>query len=158
PVLSYATMVGSGNSDVRTGIAVDPTGAPYVTGTIAAPGIPTKIFVAKLNPEGTALVYTTYLEGQSRQEPGTIAVDAAGSVYIMTSYYYSDPPSFPIRPPSGCKAGGAVAAKLAPDGASLLYVTFFCGKSDTYGAAIAADSSGNAYVAGTTYSFDLQMI
>src|SRR5262249_40974723 len=76
PVLSYSTLLGSGSDDNAFGIAVDSQGSAYVTGSTTSTSFPTTpgafkatstrsgAFVTKLNPAGTALVYSTYLSGE----------------------------------------------------------------------------------------------
>jgi hypothetical protein len=94
PILSYSTFLGGSGLDVGRGIAVDAAGNAYVTGTSASPNFPTanplqatpggayNIFVAKLNPAGSALVYSTYLGGSSGDNGYGIAVDASGNAYV----------------------------------------------------------------------------
>src|SRR4029077_2428012 len=92
PTLSYSTFIGSGTN---YSIAVDADGNAYVTGqagvTPTTPGAFQTVrpspygsgFVTKLNPTGTALVYSTYLGGTSDTDADAIAVDAAGNAYVV---------------------------------------------------------------------------
>ena len=95
PVLSYSTLLGSNNSDIANGIAVDSQGSAYVTGTAEFSGFPTTpgaflttaarggAFITKLDPTGSSLVYSTYLAGESNSTRGNgIAVDASGNAYV----------------------------------------------------------------------------
>ena len=91
PVLIYSTYLGGNGFDQGYAIAVDSLGSAYVTGKTAAADFPTTAgafqtnygggdaFIAKLNPEGTALLYSTYLNGASGNG---IAVDSAGNAYV----------------------------------------------------------------------------
>ncbi len=107
PVLSYSTLLGSSNSDQASAIAVDSQGNAYVTGTTDFTGFPTTpgafkatstrggAFVTKLDPTGSSLVYSTYLNGNN---PGFtngfgIAVDSAGNAHITGSTSSND---FPV--------------------------------------------------------------
>src|SRR5205823_3749119 len=90
PGLSYSTYLGGRLDDVGSGIAVDPAGNAYVTGFTKATDFPTAnplqpafgggvqdAFVAKLNPSGSALVYSTYLGGSNDDQGNGIAADTA---------------------------------------------------------------------------------
>jgi len=92
PVLSYSTYLGGGNDTFGTSIAVDSAGSAYITGSTNALDFPTVNpfqststgqagFVAKINPAGTAFVYSTYL-GFPNTLPSSIKVDAAGSAFV----------------------------------------------------------------------------
>src|SRR5437660_7898279 len=95
PVLAYSTLLGGSNDDRGFGIAVDAAGNAYVTGGTGSSDFPTTAgafqttlggssdaFVTKLDPTGTALVYSTYLGGSSGDYAHGIAVDAAGSADV----------------------------------------------------------------------------
>jgi beta-propeller repeat-containing protein len=91
--LVYSTYLGGRGDDAGYGIAVDKSGNAYVTGTTASTNFPTKnalhgsnaggydAFVAKLNPTGSALVYSTYLGGSNSDQGLSIAVDSSGNAY-----------------------------------------------------------------------------
>ena len=93
--LSYSTYLGGNNNDAGFGIAVDISGNAYVTGVTASTNFPTAnaiqpvsggpsndAFVTKLNTQGSALVYSTYLGGSDIDEARGIAVDANGNAYV----------------------------------------------------------------------------
>lgn len=99
PVLDYATYLGGSSSDYGLGIAVDTSGNAYVTGFTTSVDFPMTLgsldstynnnwdaFVVKLNPEGSALEYSTYLGGSS-QDVG-ITVDPMGNAYV-SGYTFS---------------------------------------------------------------------
>jgi Bacterial Ig-like domain (group 3)/Beta-propeller repeat len=168
--LVYSTYLCGGPG---RGIAVDSAGNAYVAGA-AGPGFPITpgafqtvckngscAYLTKLNPAGSALVYSTYLGGSVQDQAFGIAVDSAGNAYITGQTYSTD---FPITPGafqtacdggSNCYAyGDAFVAKISPDGSSLVYSTFLGGSFVDYGQGITVDSSGNAYVVGITSSSD----
>ncbi len=103
----YATFLGGSNMDVGYGIAVDTAGSAYVTGGTRSTNFPTTpgafdvstnggdAFVVKLNPAGSALAYATFLGGAIGDEAHGIAVDAAGSAYVIGQTYSSDFPTTP---------------------------------------------------------------
>jgi Beta-propeller repeat len=165
--LIYSTYLGgSGGGDYGLGIAVDNSGNAYVTGATASDGFPTvnplqpaggggtDAFVAKFNPSGSALIYSTYLGGNHDDFGNGIATDNSGNAYVVGMTNSPDFPTMsPLQPANG---GGydAFVAKLNPTGSALVYSTYLGGRQDDYGFGIAADSSGNAYVTGETGSYN----
>lgn len=178
PVLAYSTYLGGTGADNGTGIAVDAAGSAYVTGATGStdfpvtpgafqtkyPGQSSAAFISKLNPAGTALIYSTYLGGTTSAiiklgDFGTgIAVDAAGSAYVTGRTTSLDFPTTPgafqaVDPCLNCNSN-AFVAKLKPDGAALQYSTYLgaTGGGSTAGATegngIAVDSAGSAYATG----------
>jgi len=171
PVLTYSTYLGGGNSDVVGSfdydrvIAVDSAGNAYIAGETASADFPTTVgsfdiganggrdvFVTKLNPAGTALVYSTFIGGSAGESAFSVAIDGSGNAYL-TGETASD--NFPttVGAFDTTRSGtDAFVTKLDATGSVLLYSTFLGGSGDDFGVGIAADSSGNAYVAGYTPS------
>jgi hypothetical protein len=109
------------------------------------------VFLAKLNPAGDALVYSTYLGGSCGR---SVVVDSSGNAYVTG---HAEPLNFPVVNAFQPVSGGyldAFVTKLDPTGSALVYSTFLGGSNDDTGNAISVDSSGNAYVTGTTFSTD----
>ena len=159
PVLVYSTCLGGSGFDQGYAIAVDSLGNSYVTGQTAAIDFPTTAgafqteygggdaFVAKLNPAGNALVYSTYIAGASGNG---IAVDSAGNAYITGD---AGPLKFPTTAGSFQTAPtgyDAFVTKLNPAGSALVYSARFGGNLDDFSRAIALDGNGNAYITGWT--------
>ncbi|HKS96611.1 MAG TPA: SBBP repeat-containing protein, partial [Terriglobia bacterium] len=187
----YSTYLGGSDTDVAQAIAADPAGNAYVTGYTLSEDFPTTNgafqtvfgggacggvpgepkpcadgFVAKLNPAGSALVYSTFLGGSSYDAGQGIAVDGAGNAYI-TGFTLSAnfPTAHALQP--GCNNCGLAGAapgqgvssdafvtKLNPAGAALVYSTYLGGSGADTGTGIAVDPPGNAYVTGYTASKD----
>ena len=160
PVLVYSTYLGGNGFDQGYAIAVDSLGSAYVTGRTAAADFPTTpgafqttfgggdaLFVAKLNPEGTALVYSTYINGASGNG---IAVDFAGNAYVTgeasTLNFPTTPGAFQTAP----YGFDTFVTKLNATGSALVYSARFGGNFDDFGRAIALDAAGNAYITGWT--------
>jgi uncharacterized protein (TIGR03437 family) len=163
--------VGGINVDVGNGIGVEGAVNAYVTGVTASTNFPVQsalrgsnagssdAFVTKMNPAGSALVYSTYLGGSAADSGTAIAVDAAGSAYV-TGIVTSD--DFPLVTPIFPKLAShavddAFIAKLNPSGSALVYSTYFGGGGADDPYAIAVDHSGNAYVTGRTNSSDFPL-
>ncbi len=168
PTLNYATYLGGSNADSGTHIAADSSGNAYVTGTTSSSadfptlnpaqgtfgGGSTDIFVTKLNAEGTALIYSTFLGGSNNEfSGGGIAVDDSGSAYITGTTASTNFPT--LNPPQGSLSGlqDAFVTKLSAAGSSLVYSTYLGGSGSVEnGRDIAVDDSGEAYVTGFTDS------
>jgi uncharacterized repeat protein (TIGR01451 family) len=174
PTLSYSTYLGGGNNsgdasgDAGRGIAVDAAGNVYVTGIAGSSSFPTKnpiqptlgggpfdAFVTKLNGDGSALVYSTYLGGSGVESGRGIAVDTAGEAFVTGE---TDSTNFPTTAGTfqPALAGGngqdGFVAKLNAAGSSLVYATYLGGSGDEFASGIAVDTAGNAYVTGWTGS------
>jgi hypothetical protein len=106
--LVYSTYLGGNGSDYGSGIAVDGTGAAYVSGITVSTNFPTlspyqaafqgmqDVFVTKLTPAGNALVYSTYLGGSGCDSGNGIAVDGTGAAYVTGK---TDSSNFPTHSP-----------------------------------------------------------
>jgi len=150
--LLYATYLGGSEFDRGVGIAVDALGAAYVSGSTQSSNWATSgaydtsynggfdAFVAKLNTDGTDLVYATYLGEATDELANDITVDLLGNAYVIGD--------------AGRSAGDedALVAKLNASGSDLLYQSFIGGSDIEYGNAIALDNSGNVYLCGSTAS------
>ncbi len=178
PVVSYGTFLGGAGNDGAFSVARDFAGNLYVAGITASAAFPlttgfapgrtfsgaTDAFVAKLNPQGTALVYATYLGGSDQDAAMAIAVDAQGNAYLTGGTNSKD---FPVTsgaaqprfggtggsslPPFTSPAGDGFVAKLGPSG-TLVYSSYLGGTGIDQGYGIAVDASGAAFVAGATSS------
>ena len=177
--LIYSTYLGGSNGEGANSIAVDSNGNAYVTGQTHssdfptvnafqaayadsdAPGCGHDAFVTKVNPSGSALIYSTYLGGNCTDEGADIAVDAFGNVYV-TGYTASSnfPTANPLQATFGggsVSSGDAFVTKLNATGA-LVYSTYLGGGGDDRGGGIGVDAAGNAYVTGFTASTDFPTV
>jgi len=164
PLLRYSTYLGDRNFDQGAGIAVDSSGNVYVAGVTNSTSFPTEnafqptnggmfdTFVAKLNPAGNELVYSTYLGGSDDDWGNGIALDSRGSAYVTG---WTTSTNFPAKNPyQAANAGGsdAFVARLNPAGNELAYSTYLGGSVDDFGNGITVDRGGNAYVTGQASS------
>jgi uncharacterized protein (TIGR03437 family) len=162
--LIYSTFLGSGGG---YSVRVDPQGNAIVLGTTgsaqfpatpnafqpAGPGAPWfpsgGQFLSKLNPAGSALVYSTYIAGGS-----ALDIDSAGNAYVVGAASYGFPTTAGAF--QACSHGGEtdiIAAEFAPDG-KLLGATYLGGSSFDGALAVVALGSGSINLAGTTTSPD----
>jgi len=147
---AFSSSFDPATSDRRGGgIFVDASGNAYVTGSTYSTDFPVTpgalrttnaggdAFVTKLNPAGSALVYSTYLGGSAEEDGAGIAVDAAGNAYVAGNTRSAD---FPVTPGAfqgayrGDYSDGFVV-KLDPAGAALVYATYPAPRAATTSAA-----------------------
>ena len=160
PELAWSTYLGGGGGrDSARGVAVDVSGNVYVAGAAGASnwvsgGFDTSRqnqdgFVVKLTPAG-GHVWSTYLGGNADDSSHSIAVDASGDVFVAGETDSAGWVSGGFDASYGGSDDGFVA-KLTSSG-TLAWATYLGGSRQDYAYGIAADTSGNAYVAGATRS------
>ncbi|HKU76355.1 MAG TPA: SBBP repeat-containing protein [Pyrinomonadaceae bacterium] len=165
--LLFSTLLGGNSDDTGNGIAVDANGNIYVAGQTSSLNFPvanavqgapaskscSSGFVTKINPSVPSYVFSTYLRGSQCDSASAVTLDNSANVYVTGQTGSSD---FLISNAFQPTFGGnfsfdAFVTKLTTDG-TLTYSTYLGGNSTDSGLAIAADSSGNAYVTGSTFS------
>lgn len=167
PVLVYSTYLGGTRGDVIQGVAVDAEGNVYVAGSTGSLDFPLvdplqdefagggatigDIFVSKIDPSGSYLVYSTYVGGDTTEVGRSLALDAAGQVYVTGTTFSSDFPSTAGSFQPECSGQCPFLFKLSADGSRLVYSTFL-GRGD--GTAVAVDADGQAILTGRTTSAD----
>jgi hypothetical protein len=165
--LLYSTFLGGSGHDGGIGIAVDDAGNAYIAGLSWSTDFPTTpgaldtgleggrdAFVAKLSPDGSTLLYSTYLGGRSWDYGLCIAIDDTGSAYVGGFTHGSFPITSGAAQTTFGGSGDGFASKLSPDGGTLLYSTYLGGYSWESIDGIAVDDAGNAYLASHTHSTD----
>jgi uncharacterized protein (TIGR03437 family) len=172
--LVYSTFLNAGDLDgidsVAQGVAADTTGNAYVTGytgqkdIILANALQSTykgsqgIFVAKINPSGSALVYSTYLDGSGKDQANAIAADSAGNAYVTGSTTSTDFPTVNALQSKNPGTLVAFATKINPTGSALVYSTYLGGSAGDLGFGIGVDATGKAWIAGTTDSLNFPMV
>lgn len=173
--LVYSTFVGGTDEDDASGIAVGDTGAAYLVGWTSSRDFPVtnstfgatftgahEVFITKMSPSGANLSYSGFLGGSGDDQGQAIAVDALGAAYISGQTNSQD-----FRITTGAydsRLDGiwdGFAAKIAASGSHVTYSTFIGGSSndcETPGidreCVLTVNASGEAYIAGRTYSDD----
>ena len=156
--LTYSTYLNGTGSSIINDATIDAQGFVYVIGSTSSPDFPTAhalqpfsgsrdIFVTKLSPDGSQIVFSTFIgSGQGAGDSGNgIRVDGSGNVFL-TGYY--------TTPGLLGDAHNAFIAKLNPDGsfAGAVSISSAGIYADERPAALALDAQGNVYMAGTTYT------
>jgi hypothetical protein len=170
PVLIYSTLLGGSGFDAGTAVTVNAAGNAYVAGNTDSLDFPVvgagqavapgngDVFVVQLSPDGGSLVYATYLGGSDAEAASGIQLDALGNAYVAGTTASNN---FPVAGAFQTAFNGGTegfVAKLAPDGASLVYSTYLGGKSTDGITALALDAFGSAYVTGYTASNNFPII
>ena len=164
--LLFSTLIGGSTTDNVGDLAVDPSGAATVTGTTfnatvdypVTPGAydttisssAADLFVTRLAPSGSSLIYSTYLGGTSTESSGGVAVDDLGVAYVVGTT--ASGTTFPTTPGAfdttfngggtGFGTGDAFVTRFDPDGAALGYSTFIGGSTADYARDVAIDAVG----------------
>ena len=160
--LIYSTYLGGAGADQAWGIALDSAGAAYVAGFTASSDFPTRsapqtalaagedAFVTKLDAAGSGPVYSTYLGGAGRDMAYSVAVDAAGAVYVVGGTASGNlPPASPIQTFQG--VDDAFVAKFEPQ-PPLLTAPVITEVANAWSGQPLVPDSGWAYIKGTGLS------
>lgn len=166
--LAFATFLGGQANEEGHDIALDWAGNIYVVGVTSSDDFPTTpgaydrslsltdVFITKLNPSGSTLLYSTLLGGQLAEENPALVVDAGGQVFVTGA---TQSQGFPTTPGAFDRtkspdARDAFVTKVNAAGSALVFSTFLGGSGQDRGYAIAVDNAGQAYVTGQTASGD----
>lgn len=163
--LVYSTYLGGGGVEGADVVAVDGAGNAYVAGgggggfplkgSLQAPAGDIDLAIVKLSAAG-GLQFSTLWGGSGNEEPGGIALDGAGNIFVAG---YTRSSNFPTVNPSQATYGGdgadAIVVSLNGSGTQVLYSTYFGGNDLDEAQGIAVDAAGNAYIGGLTASTNL---
>ncbi len=155
PSIAWSTVLGGGlGTSSAVGIAVDPSQNVLVVGYTTSSDFPlvnptrtnpafTDGFVSKLNPNGTALIYSTFFGGNGTDTPRGVVIDSAGAAWITGSTTSGD---FPLVNAAQSISGNSFLMKIGQSGSPLF--STYLGRGGSYAYAVATDPSGNGYVTG----------
>jgi hypothetical protein len=184
--LIYADYIGGNSEDYGLALVLDSQNNVYVTGSTQSSNFPVvnayqgqqpgpySGFLTRVSADGSSLLYSTYLGGNTFDQPTSIAIDTLGQVHVAGS---TSSQNFPVvnayqstvsANQAGTYGNYGFLTKFSSDGSSLVYSTYFGGSSNVVQDcgtpcwpapasainAIALDANGNAYVAGTTNTYD----
>ncbi len=168
--LEYSTYLGGGGADVVTDIVVDDEGALFLTGHSYGLGFPTTprafdddtyddgatdVIVVKLSPDGSSLLYSTFIGEYTMDDGWGICIDEEGNAYVTGfSHETTTQDNFPTtsdayqRRHKGWE--DAFLAKVSPDGEDLLYSTYIGSNKSSRGRDIVMDDDGFLYIVGSS--------
>lgn len=170
PSLAFSSFLGGSAAEDENSIATDTAGNVYLAGSTTSSDLPVTAgvvqpafggrgsfggdaFVVKYDPRNNKILYTTYLGGTADDNGLGLAVDAAGSAYVVGQTDSKNfPLSHPLQPSFGGLTYDAFVAKLSPSGDSLVYSSYLGGSGNEIATAVAVDTAGNAFVTGYTFS------
>ena len=164
--LVYSTYLGGSENDIGFEIAVDSAGSAYVSGVARSTNFPTAnafqtalngpsdAFLTKLNPTGSAFVYSTYFGGSGDDSANGIAVNASNEAYLAGGTSSTDLPT--VNPTQAASGGGieGFVTRFNAAGSVLLFSTYLGGSGGDAALSIALDSALAMYVVGRTTSTD----
>lgn len=185
PVLVYSGLLGGSGNDVGWSVAVDSGGNTVVVGTTLSlnfpvtnalytnfsgnptfpPNAPPRdVFVAKIDPSGTNLIFSTFLGGTQDDAAYAVALDSADNIYLAGQ---TDSTNFPVTLNAlstnihgtnilGYYAYDAFMTKLDASGSTLLYSSYLGGTNTDVGVGVAVDDAREVYVTGFTASPDFE--
>ena len=162
--IKFSTFLGGTGDDTPAQIYLSSFGNLLIVGSTTSNNFPTTsgvfqqvydgdqdAFLTEMSPDGTALVYSTYIGGTGTDFGTAVTVDASGNAYVVGS---TNSTNFPTMNPIQLGNNGlydAFVTEVSPTGA-LLYSTYVGGSLSDYGTGIAVDSTGDIYLSGYTYS------
>ena len=184
--LIYADYIGGNNQDYGIALTLDSANNVYVTGSTASNNFPVvrpfqaqqpgpySGFLTKISANGSSLLYSTYLGGNSFDQPTSLAIDGLGQAHVAG---FTMSQNFPVanalQPTASANQAGVFGnygflTKFSSDGSSLVYSTYLAGSSNVVQdcgspcwpapysvvSSIAVDANGNAYVTGTTNTYN----
>ncbi len=165
--LLYSTYFGGSGIDTITSLASDKLGNIYLTGETFSDDFPivnafqsksnkgSDAFISKISPDGSQILYSSYLGGNGNDIGNSITLDSLGNIYIVGSTFSNDFPLLNALQPnftSKRNTRDGFITKLNALGNSLVYSTYLGGDDDDVARKIVVDSNGNAYVTGFTSS------
>lgn len=165
--LIYSTFLGAENYDAATAIAVTPTGEAIITGWTMSQQFDTTpgayqttnagydVFITKLSPDGSSLIFSTYLGGTDIDQADDLTIDGTGAIYVAGR---TSSLNWPVlnapQPTYGGGPADAFITKLSPTGNTLLHSTYVGGSDADRAYGIAVDGNSAVYATGFTSSSD----
>jgi hypothetical protein len=162
--LLFSSFLGGSLSDIGAGIDIDGSGNVYVVTSTLSTNFPVvaplqatlrgmfDVAITKINPSGSAILYSTYLGGSNNDFPGGIAVDSEGNSYVTGLTLSTDFPTLNAFQKAISGSADAFITKLNPSGSALVYSSYIGGSGDESARGIAIDREGRSYITGFTDS------
>jgi Beta-propeller repeat len=168
--LTYSTFLGGSGGEYGQGIAIDNAGGALVVGQTGSSNFPTlsaaqavfggsasDAFVSRLNPSGSAFVYSTYLGGTA-PDVATGVAQVGGSAIVVGYTSSTNFPQLGASQPTLAGDSDAFLTRLSQTGSSFDYSTYLGGSGSDVGNAVLVDNAGYVYVTGQTSSSDFPIV
>jgi hypothetical protein len=165
--LSYSTFLGGTQVDDGQSVAVDGSGSAYALGFSSSSDFPTTagafdstanggfdVTLTKLNPAGSALVYSSYLGGSGFDNGNDVAVDGSGSAYVAGGTGSTDFPTTPGAFDTTSDGADGFVTKFNAAGSAAVYSTALGGSASDAANGIVLDPAGDAWLAAASSSAD----
>lgn len=168
----YATYIGGSDWEMAYGLRINAAGEVFISGFGASTDFPITVgavqpvnegggvegFVVRLNEDGNALVYSTYLGGTDRDYVYDLEVNAANEAYVTGYTYSSDFPTTAGAYSTTYAGNGDVfVSRLSADGTGMVFSTFYGGLNYDIGNTLSLGSANEVYIAGNTASLNLPL-
>lgn len=169
--LLYYQVIGGSGTDEGTGLTIDREGFAYIVGGTNSKNFPTKnayraqnagkydAWMAKIDPSGKDLVFSTYLGGEDNDYAFAVAIDNQKNVFLTgqtQSWNFPTVNRYQLSPYGGLS--DAFITKFVPEGNSIVYSNFIGGSAYEAGSAVSVDSNGFACIVGQTESPNFPVI
>jgi hypothetical protein len=172
PGLEWSTLLGGGGVDEATSVALGQDGAVTVGGQTGSVDFPVTlgafdtthsvgggkfvddVFVTRIDPTGSSLVFSTFLGGSANDFANQVAVDASGQTVVAGSTGSSDYPTTPGAFDTVFTIGDGFVTRLDSTGSALVYSTLIGGSKGADLEGMALDATGVVTVTGSTVSVD----
>ena len=165
--LLWSTYVGGSGEDEVFGIKIDAPMNSYLTGRTGSVNFPTQVpaqalygggvndaFATKINPPGSAMVYSTFLGGSGDDQGQGISIDLTRNAFVTGSTRSANFPTQQAYQATLNGVSDAFVSKLNLAGSSLIYSTYLGGSGADEGQGVGVDLVGSAYVTGFTESLN----
>ncbi len=164
----FSTYLGGNGYESNPAVALGADGSVYVTGQTSSSNFPvtpgayqsTKmadhdIIVSKMDASASALLFSTFLGGDGKDELPDISLGTDGTIFITgTTESQNFPVTFGVVQPNYPGGKTIFITRLNAEASALIFSTYLGGNNDDYGNSIATDIEGNAYISGYSYSED----
>ncbi|MBN1212789.1 MAG: SBBP repeat-containing protein [candidate division Zixibacteria bacterium] len=167
PILKYSTYFGGDMTDAIEDIVVDEDGYIYFCGTTSSSDFPVAgtpiqgtyagdydVFVTKMTPDGSELVFSTYIGGSAHEKGYNIAINDNSDIYVSGWTRSTDFPTYNALQPVSPENDDGFIAKLNNTGSNFIYCTYLGGTGVDYLNDMALDHNDNLHVIGYTTSTD----
>lgn len=172
--LEFATLIGGTKREHHTAITVDEKGYIYVAGGTESSDFPVTegafdtsfngegkwagdVFLTKLNPTGTEIIFSTFLGGEVEEtiSGGGIKIDSQGNIILAgVTLSHDFPLTKGVIDKKNTKHHGFLS-KFSPNGEKLLFSTFFGSSPLEMILGLDIDDHDNIYISGCTLTADL---